>query len=364
MGNGMNKILPGLYVGNVKDSQDQVQLKANNITHIVAIHDTAREPPAGSASVAATSATGTSSQQAQQLQLLGDGAEGTSEEAAALSNDDFDFHYLCLQAADSPSQNLSQFFSQSNDFIHTARVNGGNVLVHCLAGASRSVTIAVAYIMAVTSLNSREALRAVRGARDIACPNDGFQKQLHDFEGRKLNEERRRLRGKYPRTQFWDDERECRKLLSAYRVRELEVQAEGQRQATICRSGPLLTPPSSPRRRRRTSSPLNSPAHASTGYYATLVGTSSSHLHSRSGSSTSLASSSRPHSSPSSPGHHAAGTPASNQARGSLTRASSTSDGFQSSKLGGGATISTASKASTSSGRPSSARYRSYYGGS
>lgn len=77
-------------------------------------------------------------------------------------------------------------------------------------------------------------------------------------------------------------------------------------------SGPLLTPPSSPRRRRRTSSPLNSPAHASTGYYATLVGTSSSHLHSRSGSSTSLASS-RPHSSPSSPGHHAAGTPASNQ---------------------------------------------------
>ncbi|OQR74568.1 dual specificity protein phosphatase 22-B-like [Tropilaelaps mercedesae] len=168
---------------------------------------------------------------------LGNGAVGTAGGGALTSNDDLDLHYLCLQAADSPSQNLSQFFPQSNDFIHTARINGGNVLVHCLAGASRSVTIAVAYIMTVTSLNSREALRAVRGARDIACPNDGFQKQLHEFEGRKLNEERRRLRGKYSRAQFWDDERECRKLLSAHRAREIENQAEGQRQATICKSG-------------------------------------------------------------------------------------------------------------------------------
>ena len=61
-------------------------------------------------------------------------------------------------------------------------------LLHSLAGASRSVTIAVAYIMTVTSLNSKEALKAVRGARDVASPNDGFQKQLLEFESRKLNE--------------------------------------------------------------------------------------------------------------------------------------------------------------------------------
>jgi protein-tyrosine phosphatase len=38
--------------------------------------------------------------------------------------------YLCIVAADQPDQNISQFFSQSNDFIHEARLNGGAVLIH------------------------------------------------------------------------------------------------------------------------------------------------------------------------------------------------------------------------------------------
>ncbi|RWS30384.1 dual specificity protein phosphatase 22-B-like protein [Leptotrombidium deliense] len=53
---------------------------------------------------------------------------------------------------------------------------------------SRSVTIAVAYVMSVTSLNWKDALKCVRGARAIANPNLGFQKQLQDFEGRRLRE--------------------------------------------------------------------------------------------------------------------------------------------------------------------------------
>jgi hypothetical protein len=38
----------------------------------------------------------------------------------------------------------------------------------------------------VTSLNCKEALEAIRGARSISSPNSGFQKQLEDFEIRKL----------------------------------------------------------------------------------------------------------------------------------------------------------------------------------
>ena len=33
------QILPGLYVGSVRDSKDQEQLRLNNITHIISIHD-------------------------------------------------------------------------------------------------------------------------------------------------------------------------------------------------------------------------------------------------------------------------------------------------------------------------------------
>lgn len=41
-----------------------------------------------------------------------------------------DKHYLCVMAADTPDQNLTQYFPLCNDFIHAARLRGGNVLIH------------------------------------------------------------------------------------------------------------------------------------------------------------------------------------------------------------------------------------------
>lgn len=101
-------------------------------------------------------------------------------------------------ASDTPDQNLSQYFSVCNDFIHAARLREGNVLIHCLAGMSRSVTVAVAYIMTATHLNWKEALKVVRAGRAVANPNTGFQNQLQEFEQFKLSEERRRLRERFP----------------------------------------------------------------------------------------------------------------------------------------------------------------------
>lgn len=53
---------------------------------------------------------------------------------------------------------------------------------------SRSVTVAVAYIMTVTNLSWKEALKVVRAGRAVANPNLGFQKQLQEFEGTRLFE--------------------------------------------------------------------------------------------------------------------------------------------------------------------------------
>lgn len=85
------QVLPRLYVGNYRDSKDPAQIKKYEITHILSIHDTPRRfyP---------------------------------------------DKHYLCVMASDSPDQNLSQYFTVCNDFIHAARLREGNVLIHCLAG--------------------------------------------------------------------------------------------------------------------------------------------------------------------------------------------------------------------------------------
>lgn len=93
-------------------------------------------------------------------------------------------------ASDTPEQNISQYFPMCNDFIHAARLRDGNVLIHCLAGMSRSVTVSVAYIMSVTQLSWKEALKVVRTGRSVANPNFGFQVQLQDFELNKLVEVR------------------------------------------------------------------------------------------------------------------------------------------------------------------------------
>ena len=75
-----------------------------------------------------------------------------------------------------------------NDFIHGARLRDGNVLIHCLAGMSRSVTVCVAYVMTITNLNWKDALKVVRTGRAVANPNLGFQTQLQEFEMFKLAE--------------------------------------------------------------------------------------------------------------------------------------------------------------------------------
>lgn len=38
----MNKILPGLYIGNFKDARDAEQLSKHKVTHILSVHDSAR----------------------------------------------------------------------------------------------------------------------------------------------------------------------------------------------------------------------------------------------------------------------------------------------------------------------------------
>ncbi|CAB1326356.1 unnamed protein product [Coregonus sp. 'balchen'] len=145
MGNGLNKVLPDLYLGNFKDARDREQLARNNITHILSIHDSA---------------------------------------APILP----EITYLCISAADLPTQNL-------------------------LAGVSRSVSLVVAYIMTVTGLGWQEALAAVRVARPCAGPNLGFQRQLQEFETTHADQYREWLRQEYKESPF-NDEDDIRILLA------------------------------------------------------------------------------------------------------------------------------------------------------
>lgn len=67
-------------------------------------------------------------------------------------------------------------------FADEARSNQKGVLVHCLAGVSRSVTITVAYLMYKMSLSLNDAFNLVRSRKSNIAPNFHFMEQLYNFE--------------------------------------------------------------------------------------------------------------------------------------------------------------------------------------
>lgn len=62
--------------------------------------------------------------------------------------------------------------------------------------------------MSISNLSWRDALRVVRVGRKIANPNSGFQIQLQDFENSRLDEERRRMKERFPSLALRDVDQE------------------------------------------------------------------------------------------------------------------------------------------------------------
>ncbi|MXQ85010.1 hypothetical protein E5288_WYG004294 [Bos mutus] len=87
-----------------QDAKDTDQLGRNKITHIISIHESPQP-------------------------LLQD------------------ITYLRISVADAPEVPIKKHFKECINFIHCCRLNGGNCLVHCFAGISRSTTIVTAYVM-------------------------------------------------------------------------------------------------------------------------------------------------------------------------------------------------------------------------
>ena len=100
-----------------------------------------------------------------------------------------EFTRLHVSVRDDETEDLTPHFDKCSDFIDGARKGGGGVLVHCLAGASRSVAVVCAYMMRSAeppgALSAADALRHVQEARPWANPNPAFRRQLEAY-GRRL----------------------------------------------------------------------------------------------------------------------------------------------------------------------------------
>jgi len=89
-----------------------------------------------------------------------------------------EFKYKEICAEDSMQYDIRADFAKCFAFIDLAKTCQGKVLVHCLAGKSRSVTIVLAYIMKDQHVSAAQALRIFLKNRPCAAPNPNFLRQL------------------------------------------------------------------------------------------------------------------------------------------------------------------------------------------
>ncbi|KAG1753216.1 protein-tyrosine phosphatase-like protein [Suillus lakei] len=90
--------------------------------------------------------------------------------------------YHRLQLLDKDVSSIYTAIDRANQVITDARNSGGKVLVHCVAGVSRSPTIIAAYLISRCSMSLKDALGLLVRARPAVCPRPGFIAQLKDLE--------------------------------------------------------------------------------------------------------------------------------------------------------------------------------------
>ncbi|XP_045765065.1 dual specificity protein phosphatase Mpk3 [Maniola jurtina] len=137
------EILPNLYLGNSTNSEDCEALARHNIKYVLNV---------------------------------------TPDLPNTFEAEGCGINYLKIPIADHWSQNLAVHFPQAIRFIEEAMAARCGVLVHCVAGVSRSVTVTLAYLMQRHRLSLRDAFELVRSRKTDIAPNFHFMRQLHSFE--------------------------------------------------------------------------------------------------------------------------------------------------------------------------------------
>ena len=127
-----------LYLGDICDANDEINLQKQNINTIICVAEDAH--------------------------------------CSKLNNSKIAIHKFNLQ--DSYECNISLYFDEITDLIHKQDV----VLVNCVAGISRSASFVIAYLMKYYEMNLEDAFLYVRKRRNRICPNKKFMTYLYEYE--------------------------------------------------------------------------------------------------------------------------------------------------------------------------------------
>ncbi|KZV66541.1 phosphatases II [Peniophora sp. CONT] len=138
----LSEIVPRVYVSDLSVAEDASLLAAAGITHVLSVLPLARSPPSMHART-----------------------------------------HMVVPLQDTPFAELAGYLPSTTSFIDKALRSSphARVLVHCAMGASRSVSVVAAYLIASRGMSSAEAVAAVKARRAVAAPNWGFVMQLEEY---------------------------------------------------------------------------------------------------------------------------------------------------------------------------------------
>lgn len=95
---------------------------------------------------------------------------------------DLQIHKFRLK--DSIDEDIYTRLEEYVQLIDDIQKNGGRILVHCVAGVSRSATVCIAYLVKIHQISLRDAHQHVLECRNVVFPNNGFWRALIRYEER------------------------------------------------------------------------------------------------------------------------------------------------------------------------------------
>lgn len=91
-------------------------------------------------------------------------------------------NHLVINILDEANTDLTKHFDKVHKFIDDRLNAGENILVHCHAGISRSVSMVISYLMKHNKTKYHQTWLQVKEKRKQAEPNYGFVEQLKKYE--------------------------------------------------------------------------------------------------------------------------------------------------------------------------------------
>ena len=178
------QILPNLFLSDALTARWGGTLDRLKITHIISVLEEPITFPSTERPLKLLHITASDDSNTDLLSFMDQTTEFIKEAIGTNKRDQGQLDLTSLSATSATAAAETTIDGESPMSSGPARAQENTVLVHCLAGMSRSATIVIAYLIATTPMTVGEATEFVRSKRKIIRPNHGFVKQLEQYERR------------------------------------------------------------------------------------------------------------------------------------------------------------------------------------